>query len=58
MDVDLLEAVPSLLGGGSQAHVERLGSLDGHLLAVLGTAHLLPPDVWERVARSEGGAQS
>ena len=58
LDLDTLEAVPSLLGGSSQAHVERLGALDGHLLAVLGTAHVLPPDVWERIARAEGRAQS
>ena len=35
-----------------------MGSLDGHLLALLGTAHLLPRDVWERVANVEGRARS
>lgn len=50
LDPDTLEAVPSLLGGGARGHVARLGSLDGRLLAVLGAAHVLPPDVWERLA--------
>jgi purine-binding chemotaxis protein CheW len=54
LDANTLEAVPSLLRETAQGHLQRLGSLDGHLLTLLGTAHLLPPDVWDRLALSEG----
>ncbi|MFY0579803.1 chemotaxis protein CheW [Cystobacter fuscus] len=54
LEADSLEAVPSLLRETAQGHVQRLGALDGHLLAVLGSSHLLPRDVWDRLTRSEG----
>ena len=49
-----LEVVPSLLRETAQGHVHRMGSLDGHLLAILGTSHLLPPELWAQLTRTEG----
>jgi purine-binding chemotaxis protein CheW len=50
-----LEEAPALLQGTGEGHVERLGSLDGRLLAVLGTARLLPEDFWNRLRQGHAG---
>jgi purine-binding chemotaxis protein CheW len=50
-----LEEAPALLHGTGERHVQRLGSLDGRLLAVLGTARLLPEDFWNRLQQGRPG---
>jgi purine-binding chemotaxis protein CheW len=50
-----LEDVPALLHAQGESHVERMGSLDGHLLAVLGSARLLPEDFWNRLRQGSPG---
>ncbi|HSP80614.1 MAG TPA: chemotaxis protein CheW [Myxococcaceae bacterium] len=49
MEEGSLESVPPLLRATAGGHVQRLGSYDGRLLAVLGAARLLPEDFWERL---------
>ncbi|HEX8819239.1 MAG TPA: CheW domain-containing protein [Archangium sp.] len=58
MEESTLDSVPPLLRATASGHVQRLGSFDGRLLAVLGTAHLLPEDIWGRLesGSGEGGA--
>jgi len=50
-----LEEAPALLNGSGEGRVQRLGSLDGRLLAVLGTARLLPEDFWNRLQQGSPG---
>jgi purine-binding chemotaxis protein CheW len=55
MEEATLDAVPPLLRATASGHVQRLGSYDGRLLAVLGTAHLLPEELWGRLETGSGG---
>ncbi len=49
-----LSSVPPLLREVRPELVEALGSADEKLLMVLGTARILPDDVWETMAREHG----
>ncbi|QRO00282.1 CheW domain-containing protein [Archangium violaceum] len=54
-----LDSVPPLLRATASGHLRHLSSFDGRLMAVLGAAHLLPEELWERLERpssGEGGA--
>jgi len=54
MEEGTLDSVPPLLRATASGHLQRLGSFDGRLLAVLGTAHLLPDDLWGRLEPGSG----
>ncbi len=58
MEEGTLDSVPPLLRATASGHLQHLGSFDGRLLAVLGTAHLLPEDLWGRLepGSGQGGA--
>jgi purine-binding chemotaxis protein CheW len=59
LEEDTLESVPPLLRSTANGQLQHVGSLDGGLLAVLGSAHLLPEDLWRRLETSSskvGGA--
>ncbi|WP_257453894.1 chemotaxis protein CheW [Archangium lipolyticum] len=49
-----LDSVPPLLRATASGHLRHLGSLDGRLMAVLGAAHLLPEEIWDRLESSSG----
>jgi purine-binding chemotaxis protein CheW len=59
MEEGTLDSVPPLLRDTASGHLQHLSSFDGRLLAVLGTAHLLPKELWGRLenpSSGEGGA--
>ena len=49
LEEDSLEAVPPLLRATANGHLQNVSSFDGRLLAVLGSSHLLPEDLWKRL---------
>ena len=54
MEEETLDSVPALLHATAGGHLQRLGSFDGRLLAVLGAAHLIPEELWARLEKSSG----
>jgi purine-binding chemotaxis protein CheW len=50
IDPSLLANVPPLLHGALPEDVHKLGTLDGHGLALLQTGKLVPEDVWKNIA--------
>lgn len=54
LEEGILDSVPPLLRATASGHLQRLGSYDGRLLAVLGTAHLLPEELWSRLGPGSG----
>jgi len=54
MEEETLDAVPPLLHATASGHLQRLGSFDGRLLAVLGSAHLIPEELWARLEKPAG----
>ncbi len=59
MEERMLDSVPPLLRSLASGQLQHVGSLDGGLLAVLGSAHLLPEDFWRRLespSAKAGGA--
>lgn len=53
---DTLHALPPLLRNASDQTLSALGTLDAHLLSVLGAGYLLPPSVWEALAPAKAPA--
>lgn len=53
LDPEAMEAVPPLLRASASAHLQHLGSVDGNLMAILATAHLVPAELW--ASESAGG---
>jgi purine-binding chemotaxis protein CheW len=49
MEESSLDSVPPLLRATAGGHLQHVGSFDGRLLAVLGTSHLLPEELWTRL---------
>jgi purine-binding chemotaxis protein CheW len=54
IDVDAFAATPKLLGGAVPEQVERLGTLDGQMLAVLDTARLFSEELSASLASGDG----
>jgi purine-binding chemotaxis protein CheW len=52
---DALSATPPLLGEAIPAHAEKIGALDGQMVAMLRTTRILPPDLWDRMLREGEG---
>lgn len=53
IDVDAFAATPKLLGGAVPEQVERLGALDGQMLAVLGSARLFSDDLFASLSSGD-----
>lgn len=58
LDEQTLDSVPPLLRSSAGQQLHHLGAVDGNLLAVLATAHLLPEALWTQLERPAGEGRS
>ena len=58
LDAQTLDSVPPLLRSSAGAQLHHLGSVDGNLMAILATTHLLPQGLWSQLQNPAGEGRS